>query len=1405
MISDFTIDQAIRPDLSLRGLGGLVGQGDVSGFKDAQGNVIARDPGHGSQYSSVLASKNPEAVARLSESTGGKVALTLADIGVDPLTAFGLGSGVKAVTKARGLKGLVPFNRALGLQAGGIEGSIRATRETLRGAGVADDAIEGAVQGVLRERVGKRPGFAEAILGREDVGEFFEKGTVFNRNPVAQIADRTGKILTDAPVATPARLADAIQPKVISEPVVAKSGIRAAPGQTFGDILADEANAEIIMSEAQSMIGGRKIYGAIAEDTLGRTMEALYDPSRTSFLSKTFDPAVGEDPINAIRSQLKGKVRHSIRKEVGEAGKLKRTKDVLSEISPQKFSLQTGDTAGREAVAAVVRTSPNVQSVQDVGDGLALTMKNGEKGIVRFTESIESPIPGQEVAGRFMMELEDGAVIDLTNMATKTTPDHEMVHWARRLGLFEADEWSALGRRYGESEEAIAEGLAGEAALNTGVIQKIKNFFVNMYESVTGKVTESGAARRWQGGEVFERPVKSADRVSGQQKFSHVKPEQSTLSKATNVQSMFKKKGEGVIANLRDPEFRSKALKSVIKKLQDKSVHIADAMKKLPENAKRAPAYQYLRTLPGMYARASQIIVDGIHNPLEAGKSLYKKNFAEATTKPLTDYVNSIKKSAGKADYEKAIDESNVYAAGKQAKYWYDEAMNAVTDLISRPNQNTSQNQLVYRGIITDSDVSAVGKMSREDGFKFLSDKVEAWAASNTGLSKNTGLGSDLEAANRIIADVEADPAKLKAYDAVVDEMNDLRRAALEYATLKGNIPVALFDSLKTGSQIPLMRDLRGAKGMAGTVAGEGGLKVFKGSEKEILSPISSTIDSVVGMVKSADENFIFSRWAQDAVDAGAEYMEDVGMRQVRGDTGVFPDTGNVKRIMVNGEEQFWEFTDNDIFNSIEDMSKSTNQTGMDKILGAYKNFVSTAITKSPGFPLRNFVRDAMMMPLVGKFSKTPFGGLKGFGADAAKAYDDFGALQSGLIEKSSKAYTELMSKNIRRVAKDKNTIVLSGQKLKDITTGAWDKWGDIVSKGEKQNRLAEFVAAQEDLAKKYPDMPQAERNVMAAFAARDTMDFAVIGEWTQQINKFSLFLNPAIQGTSKVMKTFFDNPKEFSGQLMKWIGLPSIGTYLYNVSVGADKEYQNLPAYRRDMYWNFKVGSKWLVIPKPFEAGVLGTLPERLIDFTARGGDTKAFDGYAGSLLRGVSPVDEGLLAGPFRPVIEILANRDLFRDRYIVPPWEEGLDPKLRKGAANASAAGKALSSITGKLGFLKDPRQIDFLLQSLGAEYGRAVTDFSGKDPVGAAPKILTGGFLRKDSPWAYNNVQAVMDSAAAKGETRRKGFKEYIKQVRGAAGDPTRQNIDKLFRSTEREQQRLDRVTISDILERRRQQR
>lgn len=230
-----------------------------------------------------------------------------------------------------------------------------------------------------------------------------------------------------------------------------------------------------------------------------------------------------------------------------------------------------------------------------------------------------------------------------------------------------------------------------------------------------------------------------------------------------------------------------------------------------------------------------------------------------------------------------------------------------------------------------------------------------------------------------------------------------------------------------------------------------------------------------------------------------------------------------------------------------------------------------------------------------------------------------------------------------------------------------------------------------------------------AALASRDvTVDFSRAGTMGREINQVAAFFNAQVQGYARMAASAKTDPVGFATRGFAYISLPTIALWAINKD---DEEYRNLPWWRRSLFWNIPVGTGprhgWIPIPKPFELGLIfGTGVELALDFITER-DPHA---YKRLLVDDPdTPLDEipvaaakGLAWGlfdtvavnAFAGIYEVSMNYDLFRERHIVPPWDEDL-PEAEQYTKYTSESAKLIGRWLNY-----SPAKIDHLVNAYGA---------------------------------------------------------------------------------------------------------
>lgn len=225
-----------------------------------------------------------------------------------------------------------------------------------------------------------------------------------------------------------------------------------------------------------------------------------------------------------------------------------------------------------------------------------------------------------------------------------------------------------------------------------------------------------------------------------------------------------------------------------------------------------------------------------------------------------------------------------------------------------------------------------------------------------------------------------------------------------------------------------------------------------------------------------------------------------------------------------------------------------------------------------------------------------------------------------------------------------------------------------------------------------------------AAAASREvSVDFARHGAKTAAIRNLSAFWNARLQGYDRLFRAMKAHPARTLGRVFLGITAPSIALYYVNRD---DPDYWQLPQWQRDLFWLVKIKGTWVRIPKPFELGIVfGSIPERILEWW----DTKdprrvsaTLTDFALSEAKGVFlPIPQSV-----QPLIENLANYNLFTGRPIVPKGLEKVAPEAQVGPHT--------SELAAQLGRFLDvsPAMIDNLLFAWSGGLGRLGSDIATK---------------------------------------------------------------------------------------------
>ena len=501
-----------------------------------------------------------------------------------------------------------------------------------------------------------------------------------------------------------------------------------------------------------------------------------------------------------------------------------------------------------------------------------------------------------------------------------------------------------------------------------------------------------------------------------------------------------------------------------------------------------------------------------------------------------------------------------------------------------------------------------------------------------------------------------------------------------------------------------------------------------KGSTEEIMPFEEATATKIQNIVKSSIRNSLYKEIAK-AIDVDPELMAQMGAVRAETDKASLKDLQSLLDDSVNDTLKQLENGDFSITyfdsgkkqtlhvskNAFEAIRLLDNSTGLESDLSKAivaniakaTSPVKASITGSnPVFAAANAIRDLQSYLIYG--TGGPIRKTTGYvhalfdiiTRNESDGYHALGSSRSGFYNND-----EGMSRAIKNNAtfKEKNL----GGKAKDIATTAPRLINRINEVIEEAPRRAEY----KNSLKKYGNTPEGRLKAMYN-AAEVTTNFSRSGPVTKVLNSGTLYLNPAVQGTDRLVRGLKNEPVKVVGNGLLYITLPMLITKFWNKE---NPHYQELDQRTKDAYIclpneygeHDKDGNATTFIKLPKAEGIgflFNTTLDHLMDY-AETGDTKSFDGLgnaAATNLLPTNPATGNIFAStPFA----LKSNKD-FANRNIVSPTfiQNNVPPKYQYTATTSGVA-RTIANVANQIPGLKNtetltsPQRVDYLLNQTG----------------------------------------------------------------------------------------------------------
>lgn len=643
---------------------------------------------------------------------------------------------------------------------------------------------------------------------------------------------------------------------------------------------------------------------------------------------------------------------------------------------------------------------------------------------------------------------------------------------------------------------------------------------------------------------------------------------------------------------------------------------------------------------------------------------------------------------------------------------------------------------------------------------------LEAFMISKRAVEKHAQgkvTGVDIDAANAVVKEHGA------KYEKAARRVTEFSNRALKYVKDAGILSDEQFARMLEANKdyVPFKRiieqsDAVGAKRGGGKA---GSLKEFKGSTRQIQSPLTAITENTIELIKMAENNrpkqalveLAEKTEGQQLIKRVKTPVQEIELSAQEVAKGLDIDiseaqaittfralkkdlTPNQFSVFREGKRQVYETTPE----LAEAISKLGGDSGSTNILFKIANGITTVkkfgITFTPDFIAKNLFRDYLTAT---SFTKgKPLSPM------------DFVSAMGDIWKKNDNYYEWLKSGGANGAFLDMGERYVKTDIMKlQRETNFMNSVRNLVEKPVDAMRVAAELSEQSLRLAEFKKVRKAGGSLEAGgFASREiTLDFQRVGAKISAMNSITAFMNVSIQGLDKTARAIKANPWGLPAKAVASITVPSVLLWWANKD---DERYKEIPRWEKDLFWIIPT-DKWVEVdeseapgapsfepgilsaedpaptpapvkksngmykrengklyinkgaiyrlPKPQELGILfGSVPERILE-AYFADNPNAMKDLDETMMQLVTP---SFVPDAVAPAIEQYFNKSFFTGRDIVPNHLKDILPEyqfVEYTSETAKTLGKMVATIDKTTNFAS-PMVLENYIRSWGGALGQ-----------------------------------------------------------------------------------------------------
>lgn len=543
-------------------------------------------------------------------------------------------------------------------------------------------------------------------------------------------------------------------------------------------------------------------------------------------------------------------------------------------------------------------------------------------------------------------------------------------------------------------------------------------------------------------------------------------------------------------------------------------------------------------------------------------------------------------------------------------------------------------------------------------------------------ISRNLEGIQDESRSEQVIKNFENEFGKDYA-DELLNDLNKYNEALLSYYKDSGKLSQIAYDNIRELNKyyVPFQRVFEDWENQGFVYkpskylrdSSPSPVKKIKGSQRPIKPILETLIENTYNMIASADRNraLISLINALKKIDSDmvqkiplktfkkAKIINDGNLETKASLVYEVPKEGNFIKIWNNGNMSAYEIPKS-VFESFISINEKVPEW-INMMAFPAKLLRTGAVQLDPTFGVRNIGRDQVTATFYSKHGYIPvYDFMKGIfnSVGNSEIYQKF--LASGADMSFLAALDQITSQRYQASKVAGNLKKLPIRYAKNPLKAFQDF--------NRATELGTRVGAFEKAYKKTGDVYQAMREGREVSA-----DYAISGKAVKGMAQLLPFFGARIQHVRMFSEVLKGNKGAVSGKIAKGIGiysfLSAVTWFMNHDDPDREKLYNELPGWRRSLFWNIPLGETFIAIPKGVYGVVFGTSTEAVLDYL-RNESTDELNKLSKNVFNEVSPINSAydLVPQAIKPLVEIAANYKSYSESPIVPKSLENESPKMQ-----------------------------------------------------------------------------------------------------------------------------------------------